>query len=141
MDVEVTEEAALFRPVKRRKFQRARPSVEHEEPGAEPSAGEMGATASNISGESAEERTIAEILRMRTASKRRGLGVEFSNKKPDAVDGLADIESLRTTEAQADKLKAISDRFVGHTGQVVDVDKHMLVSFSLGSYSVQDSTY
>ena len=73
---------------------------------------------------------ISDILRLRKVNRSRRLGVEFSSTKPTTTEPLGDWNALTMRDNKADELKPISDRFVGHTGQVVDVNQHMFVLLS-----------
>ena len=125
MEAEMTGEPALFRPNKRRKFQRARPRTEDEDNRTEVAS--SAAETQERNGQGAEAPAIAEILKSRKAQRNRRHGVEFSNARTNKPSENSVSTSLTTIDPQVDKLRAISDRFVGHTGQVVDVDKHMFV--------------
>lgn len=126
MELDDTEEVNLFRPAKRRKVQRSRlraqdgnTNIEVDSPSTEPST---------RNSDQSNEPAIAEILRLRKANKSRRHGIEFSNTRNNAAYEAGMSNSVALIDPQVDKLKAISDRFVGHTGQIVDVDKHMFVS-------------
>ncbi len=125
MDADLTGEPALFRPNKRRKFQWSRTRTEDEVADIEVES--AAPETSERNGQDANAPAIAEILKMRKAQRNRRHGVEFSNARTNISSEDAVSTSLTTVDPQPDKLRAISDRFVGHTGQVVDVDKHMFV--------------
>ena len=115
----------VFRPAKRRKFQRPRHPTEDED-------AHDGLTFEGTGGRAArngppDEPALTEILRQRKTNKIRRQGIEFSAMRPNAATGSTVSNSLTIMEPQGDRLQTISDRFVGHTGQVVDVDKHMFV--------------
>jgi hypothetical protein len=118
-------DAALFRPKKRRKFQRPKHASEDQDVDAPLTSPDNEEQSNHTS----DAPALAEILKLRKANRNRRHGIEFSTSKavPEADSSMS--TSLTTTEPQADRLRAISDRFVGHTGQVVDVDKHMFVPF------------
>jgi hypothetical protein len=125
MDVETAEHSALFRPAKRRMFQRARRSTEDGD--VHVGLASLDSPSPEAVERQSDEPALTEILRKRKTSKNRCQGIEFSTLKLSAVTEPTMSNSLTTTEPQVDRVKAISDRFVGHTGQVVDVDKHMFV--------------
>jgi hypothetical protein len=125
MDIETAGNSALFRPAKRRKFQRTRRLTEDGDTHAELASPETGGR--DASDHPPDEPALTEILRQRKTNKNRRQGIEFSTMRPSAAIESTMSHSLTTIEPQVDRLKAISDRFVGHTGQVVDVDKHMFV--------------
>jgi hypothetical protein len=123
MDLEMGGDATLFRPAKRRKFQRPKRANEDQDvdaPLASPDKEEQ-------SNHTSDAPALTKILRLRKANRNRRQGIEFSTTKTVVEAEPSMSNSLTTTEPQADRLRAISDRFVGHTGQVVDVDKHMFV--------------
>lgn len=118
-------DTALFRPNKRRKFQRARPRTQDGDSKVEVASPDQ--QNSTSPGDEAEGPAIASILKLRKQQKPRQRGIEFSNTRTNTVEEATTSSSLTLREPQPDKLRAITDRFVGHTGQVVDVDKHMFV--------------
>jgi len=129
MDVEMGGDTALFRPAKRRKFQRPKRANEDQDvdaPLASPDKEEQ-------SNHTSDAPALTEILKLRKANRNRRQGIEFSTAKSVAEAESSMSDSLTTIEPPPDRLRAISDRFVGHTGQVVDVDKHMFV-LSPGTY-------
>ena len=107
----------LFRPAKRRKFQRIRAELD--------SADNEDAAAARD--RPSDEPALVQVLKQRKASRNRRQGIEFSAMKANAETDSAMSNSLTTIEPKAERLRGISDRFVGHTGQVVDVNKHMFV--------------
>ena len=115
MDVEMPGDA-LFRPAKRRKFQRIRAELD--------SADEDAAAACD---HPSDEPALLQVLKQRKTSRNRRQGIEFSAIKANAETDSTIANTLTTIEPKAERLRGISDRFVGHTGQVVDVDKHMFV--------------
>ncbi|PGG96752.1 hypothetical protein GX51_07662, partial [Blastomyces parvus] len=133
-------EEPLFRPVKRRKFLRKRPETSPDEsqppqPSPDPEAvtrrsptvqdGEVSEAQPN---ESEEMGTgVADIFRLRRALKARRGGVEFTVSPKPAADEHGESQLEVDTMAQDPEdmvIRGISDRFVAHTGQRVDVDKH-----------------
>lgn len=125
MDVETAEHSPLFRPAKRRMFQRARRSTEDRDINV--GLASLESASREAAEHSLDEPALTEILRRRKTSKNRRQGIEFSTPKPSTASEPTMSISLTTIEPQVDRVQAISDRFVGHTGQVVDVDKHMFV--------------
>ncbi|OJD17805.1 hypothetical protein AJ78_02104 [Emergomyces pasteurianus Ep9510] len=135
-------EEPLFRPVKRRKFLRKRPETTSDEsqppqPSPAPEAStdrslaEQDRAASETNSNEPEEMDagITDIFRLRKALKARRGGVEFTASPKPASDE-HDKPQLEVGSVAQDPenmvLRAISDRFVAHTGQRVDVDKHMM---------------
>ena len=75
---------------------------------------------------------MSEILRFRKSHKLRRGGIGFSTaNKPSGSggDGNQAGAELSLTEQEDDvgRVLGMDTRFVGHTGQKVDVDKHMYV--------------
>ena len=128
MDLEMEGDAALFRPAKRRKFQRPKRANEDQDVDAP-----LASPDKEQSNHTSDAPALTQILKLRKANRNRRQGIEFSTTKTAVEAEPSMSNSLTTTEPQADRLRAISDRFVGHTGQVVDVDKHMFV-LSLAIY-------
>jgi hypothetical protein len=125
MDIETEENPALFRPAKRRKFQRSRRPTEDEDLHTELACPES--PARDDIEHSPDEPALTEILRQRKTTKTRRQGIEFSTLRPSSATEPTMSNGLTVIKPQVERLRAISDRFVGHTGQVVDVDKHMFV--------------
>ncbi|OAT09661.1 hypothetical protein BDBG_05399 [Blastomyces gilchristii SLH14081] len=135
-------EEPLFRPVKRRKFLRKRPETSPDEsqppqPSPDPEAatcrspaGQDGEASEAHMNEPEEIGTgITDIFRLRKALKTRRGGVEFTASPKPAIDqhGESQLEVDSTAQDPEDMvIRGISDRFVAHTGQRVDVDKHMM---------------
>lgn len=125
MDIDTTLSSVLFRPAKRRKFQRTRHLTEDGDIHAELASSETGACGARD--DSPDEPAFTEILRQRKTNRNRRQGIEFSPMTPNAVTESSTSNNLTAMAPQVARLRTISDRFVGHTGQVVDVDKHMFV--------------
>jgi len=121
--------AVVFRPAKRRKFKRIRLVDEDEEATSDESAGDvMTSTDPDARGGPVQgDSSVAETLKLRRIKPRRH-GIEFSGTRPNpSNEGAGDL-ALTVAQHQDNRLKAISDRFVSHSGQMIDVDKHMFVS-------------
>ncbi|KAL9623649.1 MAG: hypothetical protein Q9160_002105 [Pyrenula sp. 1 TL-2023] len=114
----------LFRTTKRRKFIRKRDEGQIEE--------QTTATASETVPSSQHEGddapNISELLKARKAGKPRWNGVTFSNASTNTLQDATSTPagSIVRQDTEAARLRAITDRFVPHTGQTVDVDKHMI---------------
>lgn len=132
--------APVFHPAKRRKFIRARRTGSNEQGPDVQETGESSsqtgsrapsaAIASETNAEQGDEgdATISDIIRLRKAQKSRRAGIGFTaNNKPSSSQ---QDSALVPTEHDAEKQRVLgmADRFTGHTGQKVDVDKHMYVS-------------
>ncbi|PGH19070.1 hypothetical protein AJ79_00104 [Helicocarpus griseus UAMH5409] len=141
--METEEPEPLFRPVKRRKFLRKRPdpSVEEQQPPQPspdpqttvynaPSSRQDGAASESHPDEPQEADTgIPDIIRLRKSLKARRGGVGFTAAtKPASGDEQSDalVEVDPAQDPESTIIQGISDRFVAHTGQKVDVDKHMM---------------
>ncbi|KAJ9305653.1 hepatocellular carcinoma-associated antigen 59-domain-containing protein [Paecilomyces variotii] len=127
----------LFRPVKKRKFLRKRPeddlNTEPENaPSAPPSQAEQqqktqGLSTASTFNDDEESTPVSDILRLRKVHKARRGGVEFSASSRSRTHGDAESTDLVNTQDQdVEKVRAMADRFTAHTGQKVDVDKHMM---------------
>lgn len=122
MDAETdTAITAAFRPAKRRKFTRNRRASDSQE-----SQPQLMETASPEPNSGAASIHVSDILRLRK-NKGRKIGIEFSNTRTRSSEPPPSSTNLATDGEDGQILKAISDRFVTHSGQIVDVDKHMFV--------------
>ncbi len=129
------EEVALFRASKRRKFART-----HREPAPAPDAVDLPTpsqptkAAESAGDDETQEKSDAEIdisnlIRARKQIRRPVTGVQFSNTKATRENAGNDASSAMVKSDQPiDRPLDIANRFVGGTGQVVNVDKHMFVS-------------
>ncbi|KAL8705506.1 MAG: hypothetical protein Q9201_001381 [Fulgogasparrea decipioides] len=72
---------------------------------------------------------VAEILRRRRAAQKRRAGIEFTNATPvvesNTISPRPGDEVLDNGDS-LDKILTVVDRFAPQTGQVADVDKHMI---------------
>lgn len=121
MDIDsVALEAAAFRPAKRRRYTRnRRPSAGAESDSKRPD------TVSSDNEEETLNAPVSEILRIRQKKMRKN-GVEFSNTRTRSVEPPPSAPAAVNTDAE--RIKAISDRFVAHSGHVIDIDRHMFVA-------------
>lgn len=134
----------MFRPIKRRKFYRKRADTDDNSsltPNETPAPIELltieeliaqNGVSPAAEAQTAEEETklsVAEILRQRkTAQRRRGRGIDFSNTDNATIASAAALptsDALVVKEDPIEQLKTVVDRFAPQTGQVADVDKHM----------------
>ncbi|KAI4206557.1 MAG: hypothetical protein LQ346_001047 [Caloplaca aetnensis] len=136
----------VSRPFKRRKFYRRRADLSNHDIGSSGSpsarecvlpndavADEPGAVLHPLGVEQARNEeshpTVAELLLRRKAAQRRKGGIEFTNNAP-ATDRSAEEarpgEEALENEDSFDKILTVVDRFAPQTGQVADVDKHMM---------------
>lgn len=116
------DELPIFRAPKRRKF--AKPT--HAETLSDTTA-PVRIDDDGLSSEgSSDDEASATVSRSKKPIKTSRLGVTFtSNGRNHAEDG--DEVALAPVVPADDRLKDMTNRFVGTTGQVVDVDKHMYV--------------
>ena len=126
MDTETpaTEEAMLFRPTKRRKVNRAsRPARDKD--------GDRESLEQIPLQEHGDTALEVEAIRAPRARSRKS-GILFSNSgSRNAAIESTDLESK--PDLRPDQMVAITSRFVTHSDQVVDVDKHMCGSSTLSS--------
>lgn len=110
----------LFRSVKRRKFLRRRPDHEQD-------VQENAPETSNESGREATTEETDDVVRLRRPQRVRKGGIEFSTTARQTTDnGSQAVEAHQETdEGDETSILAMCDRFTVHTGQTVDVDKHM----------------
>lgn len=118
---------SLFRPVKRRKFLRRRP--DHEQEDSEVN-GDSGRDTESSTAQTPQE--TDDVVRLRRPQRTRKGGIEFSTTgSRQTTDNDAQAVAQRSAEETEDeRLRAMCDRFTVHTGQTVDVDKHMYGPFA-----------
>jgi hypothetical protein len=125
------DETPIFRAPKRRKL--ARP--QRDSPPAEPSqiAPESAeiiakhAEQQNQQGAQMDETDISNVIRARKHARRPITGVQFSTTTAARQSADDAVAPSMDPESNAEKQIDISNRFVGSTGQVVNVDRHMFV--------------
>ncbi|KAL2833237.1 hepatocellular carcinoma-associated antigen 59-domain-containing protein [Aspergillus cavernicola] len=124
-DVEANPEI-LFRPVKRRKFQRRRPEDLDSQQETQVSSEDVSAPQSPQDDATAVQ--TAETLRRRRLQRPRKGGIEFSASSRSISDqsNLASLSAATAEDMESERLRTMCDRFTAHTGQTVDVDKHMM---------------
>jgi hypothetical protein len=110
----------VFRPVKRRKFTRSRRASENSD--SEPQR-DIAASPDNRG--DAADASASGLLRLQK-SKARKNGIMFSNTMARTSEPPPSTD-IALIDPEAERFKAVSDRFVAHSGQVVDIDKHMFV--------------
>lgn len=133
MDVGAAPEP-FFRPVKKRKFLRRRPGRETEDsqdevqPTNEESAAHSSYSSDSRAFQNADvaSRPTHSVPLRRPHRARRG-GIEFSASSRQVTDNGHQAATIEPApeDLEAEKVRAMSDRFTVHTGQTVDVDKHM----------------
>lgn len=128
MDTEVeSNPEPLFRPVKKRKFLRRRP--DHEQEDSQESATEI-KDASSRNTQNPPAHTTEEtddVVRLRRPQRTRKGGIEFSTTSRQTTNSGSQAVTAppNPEETEDDRILAMCDRFTAHTGQTVDVDKHM----------------
>jgi hypothetical protein len=115
-------EANLFRHARKRKFVRNRPNVDSDEISSPP----VKVTAPNTESPAADG-PVTNVLRLRKHWATRKSGIGFSNARTRSSEPETITTDLATIDPDAEILKAITDRFVAHSGQTMDIDKHMFV--------------
>ncbi|OJJ57820.1 hypothetical protein ASPSYDRAFT_153604 [Aspergillus sydowii CBS 593.65] len=126
MDTEVEQNPeVLFRPAKRRKFQRRRPE---DTGGQQKQASNEDIPATQSLGDDSETAQAADAFRLRRRHRSRKGGIEFSTTPRPTADqtGQASLSAPTEEDVDNERLRAMCDRFTAHTGQTVDVDKHMM---------------
>ncbi|KAH8704718.1 hepatocellular carcinoma-associated antigen 59-domain-containing protein [Talaromyces proteolyticus] len=131
MDADVAQSPVVsFRPVKRQKYMRKRTHddlpiqsqatrEQEASPAQDSSLGEQEPSGNDITGSSSN------VVRFRKSHRLRKGGIEFSTNRKEDLDQNTQLESA-LEETETDILRARFDRFTAHTGQQVDVDKHMM---------------
>lgn len=118
---------SLFRPVKRRKFMRKRPNDDTDNDRTNDAGSdrnscpreEIQSTGQNDEGEATE------VVRLRRPPPARKGGIGFSTKSRLGQDETQSSALASAEDLEQERIQAMRDRFTGHTGQMVDVDKHM----------------
>lgn len=138
MDAEVNfDPEPVFRPVKRRRFARRRPDDNSEDSStAEGPVGESNehdrvASPSQSAHDGDHHAGTTSVVRLRRAHPARKGGIGFSATSRSAKDGSRQTALGPVEDQEKEQIQAMCDRFTGHTGQTVDVDKHMYGTLSL----------
>lgn len=117
------EEVPVFRAPKRRKFAKAT----HAETPPE-STTQVHADDDGLSSEvPSDDEAPAAVPRYKKPLKSSKLGVTFTSNDRSHGDDKSGLAPAPVDTAN-DRLKDVANRFVGTTGQAVDVDKHMYKS-------------
>lgn len=124
------EELPIFRANKRRKFAREKAIKLPISPGDTQDQ----EVPDNEASHSDDETNVSSLIKLRNQNRSRNVGVRFSQDKRAEEDGALDNLALTKVDPDEERLRDISNRFVGGTGQVVDVDKHMFVSSLLNTH-------
>lgn len=121
----------LFRPVKRRKFLRRRPEEPEDEAPTDTGHDSNSPAPPLPQDETQETVHHSDIARLRRLHRARKGGIEFSTTSRQQAQnpGNNTTSTVSVEDAEAEKARAMCDRFTGYTGQTVDVDKHMYETF------------
>ncbi|PYH84928.1 hypothetical protein BO82DRAFT_372206 [Aspergillus uvarum CBS 121591] len=130
MDTEINP-ASLFRPVKKRKFLRRRPgdSVEDAQGTTADDYGQLLDELSSLpQSDGLDTSHNLNAARLRRLQRARKGGIEFStaSRTTSKGDNQKNMTCATTENMESERLQAMCDRFTAHTGQTVDVDKHMM---------------
>ncbi|KIW95930.1 uncharacterized protein Z519_02996 [Cladophialophora bantiana CBS 173.52] len=121
------EEIPIFRAAKRRKFIRFQQEpFEESATTTTPTDDAPSAGGDGTRDDDGDEGAISNLIRARKHVRKVVSGVQFSNAKVmQRADDTTSTEAARSDQI-VDKPIDIVNRFVGSTGQVVNVDKHMV---------------
>lgn len=128
----------LFRPVKRQKPLRRRaendtgdlevdnPSRPTQDPDQQSALGTKNAASTSQDGDGDSGDEASNLVRLRKPHRVRRGGIEFSTASQQRTSGddMAHTE-MSAEDIEGEMIRAKFDRFTAHTGQKVDVDKHM----------------
>jgi ribosomal protein L21E len=114
------EDVPLFRAPKRRKF--AKPLLAEKSSSAPRLAQDSEHYRSDSRSSGDEQDTVQAHLRKSVKPSRLGVSFASNSRAHKDDEGQLAVVSANTT---SDGLHQMTNRFVGTTGQVVDVDKHM----------------
>ncbi|EAW13794.1 telomere length and silencing 1 family protein [Aspergillus clavatus NRRL 1] len=118
----------LFRPVKRRKFLR-RKEIEPEETQEESPIATAETNQDGHPSGANDAIPSTDFARLRRLQRGRKGGIEFSTTSRQTSDrtGSQGAGAMVSAEdLENERIRAMCDRFTVHTGQTVDVDKHMM---------------
>ncbi|GMF80598.1 hypothetical protein COH20_012495 [Aspergillus flavus] len=125
----------LFRPVKRRKFLRRRPEDTLEDFRIENRRDDGDSDPTTPAQSQADNDTVhpTDLARLRRLHRFRKGGIGFSTTSRQLAnnDKQAIVSTEPAEDLEAQRIQAMCDRFTAHTGQTVDVDRHM---YDLASY-------
>ncbi|KAB8268487.1 hepatocellular carcinoma-associated antigen 59-domain-containing protein [Aspergillus minisclerotigenes] len=120
----------LFRPVKRRKFLRRRPEDTLEDFHFENRRDDGDSDPTTPAQSQADNDTVhpTDLARLRRLHRFRKGGIGFSTTSRQLAnnDKQAIVSTEPAEDLEAQRIQAMCDRFTAHTGQTVDVDRHMM---------------
>lgn len=119
----------LFRPVKKRKFLRRRADTDAEDLQLDTPAERSPPNHHSSNANNATQPTGVNHIR-RTQRTRKG-GIEFSASSRHGGNEPQPAIGPSAADLEGDGIQRMCDRFTGHTGQAVDVDKHMYAFLTL----------
>ncbi|KAH0843925.1 hypothetical protein AYO21_08315 [Fonsecaea monophora] len=126
------EDVPVFRATKRRKFVRPQQGSSAESPeAASPKVVDVLSRGGNESlgdDDDEDDGGVSSLLRARKHVRKVVSGVQFSNTKVTQQSRETTGMEVVKSDQDVDKAINITNRFVGSTGQVVNVDQHMFVA-------------
>ncbi|PKY02915.1 hypothetical protein P168DRAFT_319458 [Aspergillus campestris IBT 28561] len=117
----------FFRPIKKRKFLRRRPEQTQET--RSPSEDREHSTNTppvESAGEADDGVQTSDVVRLRRQHRARKGGIEFSTTSRKTANNGGQGQMTTGEELEDERIRHMGDRFTAHTGQTVDVDKHMM---------------
>ncbi|KAI9045108.1 telomere length and silencing 1 family protein [Aspergillus affinis] len=132
MDMETNanpQSETFFRPpAKKRKFLRRR-AEDLPEDGADDSLPVAPRSRSQSPRDTPQDATAPyDFIRRRRLHRARKGGIEFSatSRQTTVTANQSALSSATTEELETERIQSMCDRFTAHTGQTVDVDRHMM---------------
>lgn len=118
----------FFRPIKKRKFLRRRPEqTEETRSPSEDREHHAKTPPVESAGETEDGVQTSDVVRLRRQHRARKGGIEFSTTSRKTTNNGSSGPMTTGEELEDERIRHMSDRFTAHTGQTVDVDKHMYV--------------
>lgn len=118
----------FFRPIKKRKFLRRRPEqTEETRSPSEDREHHAKTPPVESAGETEDGVQTSDVVRLRRQHRARKGGIEFSTTSRKTTNNGSSGPMTTGEEPEDERIRHMSDRFTAHTGQTVDVDKHMYV--------------
>ncbi|PLN76512.1 hypothetical protein BDW42DRAFT_178542 [Aspergillus taichungensis] len=117
----------FFRPIKKRKFLRRRPEqTEETRSPSEDREHHANTPPVESAGEAEDGVQASDVVRLRRQHRARKGGIEFSTTSRKSTNTGSQGQMTTGEELEDERIRHMSDRFTAHTGQTVDVDKHMM---------------
>jgi len=138
MDTDDIAPESLFRSAKRRKFVRRRPDDNSEDTTAGDRVADSNIKDDRTSGSQSspdgdEDTESTGVVRLRRPHRTRKGGIAFSATSGSGKDDSRQTALGPTRDHEKETVQDMGDRFTGHTGQTVDVDRHMYEDSSMRS--------